>query len=83
MEKINGEEFVNLNGRYYSIQEDFRGVGEKFWMILDGNKKINYEEPFDTTHKLFKFNRQEDSCEDWGEILAWQIAKRINIKWIC
>lgn len=61
----------------YQILDDARGVREKFWI-----KKIGTQEPHryaSSDMMLFKYNRNNVSCENWGEIFASRIAKHIGL----
>ena len=84
LEKINDQLCANLHGRIYSIVEESRGIREKFWMKRTG-KHLYYESPINS-RILFKFNRNDVSCEDWGEVFfslrfseyVYLIYSRIN-----
>ena len=78
-EMIDDELCIRLHDRIYSIEEDIRGVREKFWLVRKGGTKIKYNEPLKSTHILFKFNRNHVSCEDWGETYAALIAKKMGV----
>ncbi|MBQ8615415.1 MAG: hypothetical protein IJ415_02495 [Clostridia bacterium] len=77
LEEIDGEKFVTNGHRFYKFVEEFRGVREKFWLILSESKFI--KEPLKNKHILFKYNRNDVSCENWGEIYASRIAKQIGV----
>lgn len=74
---IDGEKYVELRNRMYKFEEEFRGVREKFWLIQAKGKY--FKEPLVQTNILFKYNRNDVSCENWGEIYASRIAKQIAI----
>lgn len=76
-EIIDGEKCVTLGSRVYNFVEEFRGVREKFWLIQPKSKYL--KEPLKLQHILFKFNRNDVSCENWGEVYASRIARQINV----
>lgn len=61
---------VRFKDDIYEILDDARGVREKFWIV--DNSSCN-------SRMLFKFNRNNVSCENWGEVFASAIARRINV----
>ena len=76
-EEIDGEKFVSLGSRSYKFVEESRGIREKFWLVQAKSKYIR--EPMLYRYILFKYNRNDVSCENWGEIYASRIAKQIGI----
>ena len=70
---------IRLHDRIYSMEEDVRGIREKFWLVRTGGVRPKYNEPLRSINILFKFNRNHVSCEDWGEVYASAIAKKMNI----
>lgn len=78
-EEIDGKRCVKLQGRYYTFLNEARGVREKFWLVRTGVKRVNYDEPSDASDILFKFNRNNVSCEDWGEIIASLVAEHTRV----
>lgn len=76
-EEINGIKYVILDNRVYKFVEEFRGVREKFWLVLAKSKYINF--PLKLRKILFKYNRNNVSCEDWGEVYASRIARQIGV----
>lgn len=77
LERVNDQLCANLHGRSYSIVEESRGVREKFWMKRTG-KHLYYESPIHS-RILFKFNRNDVSCEDWGEIYFSKLCNNMGI----
>lgn len=78
-EKIDDRRCVNLRGRVYTLLQEARGVREKFWLVRTGRKHVNYQDPMDSTGILFKFNRNDVSCEDWGEIISSLVARNTGV----
>ncbi|MBQ7351524.1 MAG: hypothetical protein IJW59_01465 [Clostridia bacterium] len=78
-EDFDGTRCANLQGRMYTIVDEGRGVREKFWMKRQGSKNVNYFEPPRLTRLLFKYNRNEVSCEDWGEVYMSKICDRVGV----
>lgn len=79
-ETVNEEPCIKLHDRLYSFEEDVRGIREKFWLVRSGGRFSRYHnEPVKSTHILFKFNRNNVSCEDWGEIYASAIARMMGV----
>lgn len=76
-EEINGEKFVNLGSRSYKFVEETRGIREKFWLVLAKSKY--FKDPLHYRYILFKYNRNDVSCENWGEVYASRIAKQIGV----
>lgn len=80
MERIGNELCVILpDERAYSIVEEGRGVREKFWLKRVSTKFVKYDEKLKNISMLFKFNRNLKSCEDWGEICASLIARKVGL----
>lgn len=77
-EMIDNELCIRLHDRMYSIADDARGVREKFWLVRESGR-IQYDEPLRTRSILFKFNRNDKSCEDWGEVYASSIARKMGV----
>lgn len=71
-----GKEYVITNDTVYLVVDDYRGVREKFWIVeVDRNGQIKEN----GKSKLFKYNRNEVSCENWGEIFANAVANEIGV----
>lgn len=77
-EIVDNEKCANLHGRTYSIIDESRGVREKFWLKRFG--KHSYYEPPMLSRILFKYNRNDVSCEDWGEVFFSKICNRVGVK---
>jgi len=75
--EADGEKLVTLGEKVYSFAEELRGVRQKFWLVCEDGKFIKI--PMKYKHILFKYNRNEVSCENWGEIYASRIAKQIGV----
>jgi len=74
---VDGKQLIEIEDRLYSIKENPIGVREKFWIVREsGNIFI---EPEISTKLLFKYNRNDVSCEDCGEIIAAEIARKIGV----
>ena len=78
-EDVDGVRHVSLEGFTYGILDDARGVREKFWLIRESPVIPIYRQTIKNTRILFKFNRNEVSCEDWGEVFCSRIAKHIDL----
>lgn len=76
-EEIDGEKFVSLGSRSYKFVEESRGIREKFWLVQAKSKY--FKEPMIYRYILFKYNRNDVSCENWGEVYASRIAKQIGV----
>lgn len=76
--KIDGKEYIEIEDRLYIIKENPIGVREKFWIVRESGNI--FVEPQISTKLLFKYNRNEVSCEDSGEIIASAIAQTIGLK---
>lgn len=77
LEIIDGEKYVSLGDRTYKFVEEPRGIREKFWLVLA--KSRYFKETLKNSFILFKYNRNNVSCEDWGEVYASRIAKQIGV----
>ena len=77
LEERENEKLVSLNAKMYAFVEEPRGVREKFWLIQAKSKffKVNLKD----SNILFKYNRNDVSCENWGEIIACRVAKQIDL----
>lgn len=69
--------YIDLRGSLYDIEENTIGVREKFWIKKEPSKFFTQNQRI--TNMLFKFNRNNVSCEDWGEIFASKIGKEIDL----
>lgn len=76
-EEIDGDKYVILGKRAYKFVEEYRGIREKFWLIQ--SKSPYGHEPLKNRNILFKYNRNDVSCENWGEIYASKIAQQIGV----
>lgn len=76
-EEIDGEKCVILGDKVYRFVEEVRGAREKFWLVQNMGAYLN--QPYKNQQILFKFNRNDVSCENWGEIYASRIAKQIHL----
>ncbi|MGN0961698.1 MAG: hypothetical protein ACI4PF_05850 [Christensenellales bacterium] len=65
---------IRFGDKLYKILNDFRGVREKFWIVDNSSQKKSHN-----LRMLFKFNRNNVSCENWGEVFASTIAHRIDV----
>ena len=72
-----GKKRILLQDRLYSIKDNPIGVREKFWIIRRGGNVIQ-ESPL-VTDILFKYNRNDVSCEDYGEAIASKIFQKSKV----
>ena len=77
LERHDQEKFVSLNSKMYEFVEEPRGVREKFWLIQAKSKffRVNLKD----SNILFKYNRNDVSCENWGEVISSKVAKQIGM----
>ncbi len=69
IKKINNNQVV-LNGNTFETFEETRGKREKFWIGgLYSNRKRDF---------LVKIDRNETSCESFGEVLFSELCKMVN-----
>ena len=74
---IDGKKHIEIDNRIYYRRENPIGVREKFWIIKERSPIFN--EPMMSTNMLFKFNRNDVSCEDYGEVILSQVAMLTNM----
>ncbi len=60
-----------IGNEFFSAEENTRGTRDKFWLVP--GQESSYP------RMLFKCNRSEKTCENWGEIIASAIASRVNV----
>lgn len=75
---IDGKKYIDIHEKIYSIKENPVGVREKFWIVRRGGNLI-VESP-SVTDILFKYNRNDVSCEDSGEVISSRFYRRIGLK---
>ncbi len=68
-----GEKLLEVWDRVYSREENPIGVRSKFWAVRRGGKLI-FEPPI-VTDLLFKYNRNDLSSEDIGEVISSKFYK--------
>ena len=75
MQKIidNSDGTVNMGRSTYCVSRESRGCREKIWIHdCDENRQAtNYR----NSNLLIKFNRNDVSCEDYGEVLYYAFLK--------
>ena len=76
--EIDGKKYIEIQDRVYSIRVNPIGVREKFWMVRRGGSSI-VESPI-VTDILFKYNRNDVSCEDEGEVIACRVMRAVGLK---
>lgn len=71
---------INLWGFYYDIVSEARGMRDKFWLKKEvGN--LLYED-LKKTNILFKTDRNEVTCDSWGEVIASRIGKQLGMNMV-
>jgi len=76
--EMDGKDYLEINDRVYQRKENPIGVRQKFW-IVRGEGKLIEESPYET-NILFKYNRNDVSCEDSGEVISSRFYRRIGLK---
>lgn len=76
--EMDGKEYYQIVDRVYSRKENPVGVRDKFWIVRRGGNVIE-EDPL-VTDILFKYNRNNVSCEDNGEIISSRFYRRAGLK---
>ena len=76
--EMDGKEYLEIHDRVYQRKENPVGVRDKFWIVMRGGKNID-EDPY-VTDILFKYNRNDVSCEDNGEVISSRFYRRIGLK---
>jgi len=71
--KIDNKIRIEVGDRVYSRKENPIGVRSKFWAVRRGGKYIH--EPPIITDLLFKYNRNDLSSENYGEIISSKFYK--------
>ena len=77
LEQIDGKDYINFHDQIYFIEDEARGIRDKFWMKRLPSKFLPEDKK--NIHMLFKYNRNDQSCEDWGEVFASRIAKQTGV----
>ena len=62
IENIGKHHRIRFQNKIFDALDDARGVREKFW-IVDNNCS---QQTTNGSKMLFKFNRNNVSCENWG-----------------
>ena len=76
--EIDGKEYLEINDRVYERKENPVGVRQKFWIVRHEGSLFE-ESPYET-NILFKYNRNDVSCEDSGEVISSRFYRRIGLK---
>lgn len=76
-EVFDGKQYINLHDQIYYIENEARGIRDKFWIKRIPSKF--FVDDYKYIHMLFKYNRNDQSCEDWGEVFSSKIAKQIGV----